>query len=112
MERVSEEAVVGDNMKTVSHPVTRLSRLLHPFRNLVFALHLPAEIVIMQGIPDLCLTAKRTDPNHEAEQTELSSPPFDSISSVRFSPFNSVHLLVSSWDAVSSPCHEAHLASN
>jgi len=36
---------------------------------------------------------------HEAEQTELSSPPFDSISSVRFSPFGSTHLLVSSWDA-------------
>ena len=66
----------------------------------------------MQGIPDLCLAAKRTDPSHEAEQTELSSPPFDSISSVRFSPFNSAHLLTSSWDTVSSLCREAGQASN
>ncbi|OCH94014.1 WD40 repeat-like protein [Obba rivulosa] len=35
-----------------------------------------------------------TDPN----QVELSSPPFDSVSSVRFSPTNPSHLLVSSWD--------------
>lgn len=44
---------------------------------------------------------KKTDSVNEAEQTELSSPPFDSISSTQFSPFNSAHLLVSSWDAVS-----------
>ena len=40
---------------------------------------------------------------NEAEQTELSSPPFDTVSSIRFSPLDSAHLLVSSWDAVSSP---------
>ncbi|KDQ54325.1 hypothetical protein JAAARDRAFT_38492 [Jaapia argillacea MUCL 33604] len=33
-----------------------------------------------------------------AEQWELSSPPFDSISAVRFSPTNPDQLLVSSWD--------------
>ncbi|KAH8103147.1 WD40 repeat-like protein [Cristinia sonorae] len=33
-----------------------------------------------------------------AEQIELSSPPFDSVSTVRFSPTNPSHLLVSSWD--------------
>ncbi|CAL1698912.1 unnamed protein product [Somion occarium] len=33
-----------------------------------------------------------------ADQIELSSPPFDSISLVRFSPTNPSHLLVSSWD--------------
>ncbi|KAI0728531.1 WD40 repeat-like protein [Fomitopsis betulina] len=33
-----------------------------------------------------------------SEQTELSSPPFDSVSSVRFSPTNPANLLVSSWD--------------
>ncbi|KAI0935053.1 hypothetical protein AcW1_009357 [Taiwanofungus camphoratus] len=33
-----------------------------------------------------------------AEQIELASPPFDSVSSVRFSPSNPSHLLVSSWD--------------
>ncbi|THH13001.1 hypothetical protein EW146_g7170 [Bondarzewia mesenterica] len=32
------------------------------------------------------------------DQIELSSPPFDSVSSVRFSPSNPNHLLVSSWD--------------
>lgn len=32
---------------------------------------------------------------------ELSSPPFDSVSQVRFSPTNPSHLLVSSWDTVS-----------
>jgi len=48
---------------------------------------------------------KKTDSVNEAEQTELSSPPFDSISSTQFSPFNSAHLLVSSWDAVSSLLH-------
>lgn len=47
---------------------------------------------------------RRADLSPEADQTELSSPPFDSISSVRFSPFNSAHLLASSWDAVSSSC--------
>ncbi|KZT07118.1 WD40 repeat-like protein [Laetiporus sulphureus 93-53] len=31
-------------------------------------------------------------------QFELSPPPFDSVSSVRFSPTNPSHLLVSSWD--------------
>ncbi|KAI0628664.1 WD40-repeat-containing domain protein [Trametes polyzona] len=31
-------------------------------------------------------------------QLELASPPFDSVSSVRFSPSNPNHLLVSSWD--------------
>ncbi|KAI5116551.1 hypothetical protein M0805_007559 [Coniferiporia weirii] len=31
-------------------------------------------------------------------QTELASPPFDGISSVKFSPNNPSHLLVSSWD--------------
>ncbi|KAI0779210.1 WD40 repeat-like protein [Irpex lacteus] len=33
-----------------------------------------------------------------AEQIELSSPPFDSVSTVRFSPSNPAHLLVSAWD--------------
>ncbi|EGO04069.1 hypothetical protein SERLA73DRAFT_130698 [Serpula lacrymans var. lacrymans S7.3] len=33
-----------------------------------------------------------------SEQVELSSPPFDSVSSVRFSPTNPDHLLVSAWD--------------
>ncbi|KAH9836158.1 WD40 repeat-like protein [Rhodofomes roseus] len=33
-----------------------------------------------------------------SEQIELSSPPFDSVSSVRFSPKSPSHLLVSSWD--------------
>ncbi|KAJ3555599.1 hypothetical protein NM688_g2484 [Phlebia brevispora] len=33
-----------------------------------------------------------------SEQIELSSPPFDSVSQVRFSPTNPSHLLVSSWD--------------
>ncbi|KAJ3488280.1 hypothetical protein NLI96_g2945 [Meripilus lineatus] len=32
------------------------------------------------------------------DHVQLSSPPFDSISSVRFSPTNRSHLLVSSWD--------------
>ncbi|EJD08042.1 WD40 repeat-like protein [Fomitiporia mediterranea MF3/22] len=32
------------------------------------------------------------------DQYELSSPPFDSISTVKFSPSNPSHLLVSSWD--------------
>ncbi|ETW77741.1 hypothetical protein HETIRDRAFT_435775 [Heterobasidion irregulare TC 32-1] len=32
------------------------------------------------------------------DQVELSSPPFDSVSSVLFSPNNPNHLLVSSWD--------------
>jgi len=32
------------------------------------------------------------------EQIELSSPPFDSVSSVRFSPTSPSHLLVSAWD--------------
>ncbi|KAH8115359.1 WD40 repeat-like protein [Phellopilus nigrolimitatus] len=31
-------------------------------------------------------------------QTALSSPPFDSVSSVKFSPNNPDHLIVSSWD--------------
>lgn len=35
------------------------------------------------------------------DQFELASPPFDSVSSVRFSPTNPSHLLVSSWDTVS-----------
>ncbi|KAI0063749.1 WD40 repeat-like protein [Artomyces pyxidatus] len=34
-----------------------------------------------------------------SDQLELASPPFDSISSVRFSPTNAHQLLVSSWDA-------------
>ena len=34
------------------------------------------------------------------DQTELSSPPFDSVSQVRFSITNPDHLLVSAWDAV------------
>ncbi|KAH9848762.1 WD40 repeat-like protein [Lenzites betulinus] len=33
-----------------------------------------------------------------SDQIELASPPFDSVSSVRFSPSNPDHLLVSSWD--------------
>jgi len=33
------------------------------------------------------------------EQFELLGPPFDSVSSVRFSPTNPSHLLVTSWDA-------------
>ncbi|KAI0741991.1 WD40 repeat-like protein [Daedaleopsis nitida] len=33
-----------------------------------------------------------------SDQSELASPPFDSVSSVRFSPTNPSHLLVSSWD--------------
>lgn len=33
-----------------------------------------------------------------SDQIELASPPFDSVSSVRFSPTNPSHLLVSSWD--------------
>ncbi|KAI0765911.1 WD40 repeat-like protein [Trametes elegans] len=33
-----------------------------------------------------------------ADQFALASPPFDSVSSVRFSPSNPDHLLVSSWD--------------
>lgn len=33
-----------------------------------------------------------------SDQSELASPPFDSVSSVRFSPKNPSHLLVSSWD--------------
>ncbi|KAF8431074.1 WD40 repeat-like protein [Boletus edulis BED1] len=33
-----------------------------------------------------------------ADHFELSSPPFDSIAQVRFSPTNPDHLLVSSWD--------------
>ncbi|KAH7929920.1 WD40 repeat-like protein [Leucogyrophana mollusca] len=33
-----------------------------------------------------------------ADQTELSSPPFDSVSQVRFSPTNPDQLLVSAWD--------------
>ncbi|KAI6141294.1 WD40 repeat-like protein [Pisolithus tinctorius] len=32
------------------------------------------------------------------DQTEISSPPFDSVSQVRFSPTNPDHLLVSAWD--------------
>ena len=36
-----------------------------------------------------------------SDQFELASPPFDSVSSVRFSPTNPSHLLVSSWDTVS-----------
>jgi hypothetical protein len=55
---------------------------------------------------------KGTDLSPEAEQTELSSPPFDGISSLRFSPFNSAHLLVSSWDAVSSLYRRADKTSN
>jgi hypothetical protein len=35
------------------------------------------------------------------EQIELSSPPFDGISAVRFSPTSPSHLLVASWDTVS-----------
>ena len=35
-----------------------------------------------------------------ADQIELASPPFDSVSSVRFSPTNPSHLLASSWDTV------------
>jgi hypothetical protein len=35
--------------------------------------------------------------------TILPSPPFDSISSVRYSPTNPDHLLVSSWDTVIIP---------
>ena len=35
-----------------------------------------------------------------ADQIELASPPFDSVSGVRFSPTNPSHLLVSSWDTV------------
>ncbi|KAJ8463545.1 hypothetical protein ONZ51_g10188 [Trametes cubensis] len=35
-----------------------------------------------------------------ADQIELASPPFDSVSSVRFSPTNPTHLLASSWDTV------------
>jgi len=31
---------------------------------------------------------------------ELSSPPFDSVAQVRFSPTNPDHLLVTSWDTV------------
>ncbi|KAI0314215.1 WD40 repeat-like protein [Amylostereum chailletii] len=34
----------------------------------------------------------------DAVEKELSSPPFDSISTVRYSPTNPDHLLVSSWD--------------
>ncbi|RDX42913.1 WD40 repeat-like protein [Polyporus arcularius HHB13444] len=34
-----------------------------------------------------------------SDQIELASPPFDSVSSVRFSPTNPSHLLASSWDA-------------
>ncbi|TDL25339.1 WD40 repeat-like protein [Rickenella mellea] len=34
----------------------------------------------------------------DKDQFEINSPPFDSISSVRFSPTSSDHLLVSSWD--------------
>ena len=37
---------------------------------------------------------------HLPEQIELSSAPFDGISSVRFSPSNPSHLLVASWDTV------------
>ncbi|KAI0685726.1 WD40 repeat-like protein [Cytidiella melzeri] len=33
-----------------------------------------------------------------SDQIELSSPPFDSVSSVRFSPSNPAQLLVSAWD--------------
>ncbi|KAI6000395.1 WD40 repeat-like protein [Pisolithus orientalis] len=33
-----------------------------------------------------------------SDQTEISSPPFDSVSQVRFSPTNPDHLLVSAWD--------------
>ncbi|KAJ8503101.1 hypothetical protein ONZ45_g11153 [Pleurotus djamor] len=33
-----------------------------------------------------------------SDQFELSSPPFDSVSQVRFAPTNPDHLLVSSWD--------------
>ena len=36
------------------------------------------------------------------DQIELSSPPFDSVSTVRFSPSNPSQLLVSSWDTVST----------
>ena len=36
-----------------------------------------------------------------SDQIQISSPPFDSISTVRFSPTNRSHLLVSSWDTVS-----------
>lgn len=36
-----------------------------------------------------------------AEQVELSTPPFDGISQVRFSPTDPRHLLVASWDTVS-----------
>ena len=35
------------------------------------------------------------------EQIELTTPPFDGISQVRFSPTNPSHLLVASWDTVS-----------
>ncbi|OBZ65525.1 Mitotic checkpoint protein BUB3 [Grifola frondosa] len=38
-----------------------------------------------------------------AEQIELNSPPFDSISAVRFSPTNPSQLLVSSWDTLYIP---------
>ena len=38
---------------------------------------------------------------HPPDQIELASPPFDSVSGVRFSPTNPSHLLVSSWDTVS-----------
>ncbi|EIW54728.1 WD40 repeat-like protein [Trametes versicolor FP-101664 SS1] len=33
-----------------------------------------------------------------ADQIELASPPFDSVSAVRFSPSNPDHLITSSWD--------------
>jgi len=37
--------------------------------------------------------------SNKPEQYELPTPPFDGISSVRFSPTNPSHLLVTSWDA-------------
>lgn len=37
----------------------------------------------------------------EANYTIAPSPPFDSISSIRYSPTNPHQLLVSAWDAVS-----------
>ena len=43
------------------------------------------------------------DPD-EASYTAAPSPPFDSISSIRYSPTNPHQLLVSAWDAVRPVC--------
>jgi hypothetical protein len=51
-------------------------------------------------VPSLTLKSILALISRMTDQIALANPPFDSISSVRFSPANPDHLLVTAWDGV------------